>query len=569
MLAEVNSAVFLRLQIPDRLTDRGIRARVYNSANSEMTALGSPFTLSHVANGLYTNNSLIPTVEGFYSIRYEIYTDGTFGTIDPSYSWAEEDLEVRSIDQDLFTLVNAAISSWSVPETLLLPDSGTKTYKMTFRIVSGSGATKDPDSNLVNITITDTAGGTVLSQTAMTRDAAGRYSYNYTVNSTDTVRALVVIFDYTISAVAAQRRAVTQTASVQQTVDAIRTDYTTARAAKIDNLDATISSRATDAHVLAIPTNPLLTSDSRLNNLDAAISTRATDAHVLAIPTNPLLTNDARLNNLDATISSRATDAHVLAIPTNPLLTNDARLNNLDATISSRATDAHVLAIPTNPLLTNDVRLNDLDAAISSRAPAATAVSNADYTSARAAKLDDLDVAVSSRLATGSYVAPDNAGIASIESAVAAIPTNPLLTSDSRLNNLDAAISSVKNIVWDEPLSGHLTAGSAGKYLSDAGGAASPETIAEAVWDEDLTGHNVANSAGVALKNINMEVDPGAIADAVWDEDLTAHVGANSAAVDLKTRSSQTSVDSKASQASVDALTAVVNLAPDLEGTVE
>lgn len=41
----------------------------------------------------------------------------------------------------------------------------------------------------------------------------------------------------------------------------------------IDNLNTTVSSRASQASVNTIPTNPLLTTDSRLNNLDFAIST--------------------------------------------------------------------------------------------------------------------------------------------------------------------------------------------------------------------------------------------------------------------------------------------------------
>lgn len=134
--------------------------------------------------------------------------------------------------------------------------------------------------------------------------------------------------------------------------------------------------------------------------------------------------------------------------------------------------------------------VTNIDAAISSRAPASTAVSNVDYTSARAAKIDNLDVAVSTRLASASYTAPDNADIVAIKAktdnlpadpasntqvntrvstahfdtiigtpagasvsadiaeieaetdGIAAIPTNPLLTTDARLNNLDATISS-------------------------------------------------------------------------------------------------------------------------------
>jgi hypothetical protein len=46
---------------------------------------------------------------------------------------------------------------------------------------------------------------------------------------------------------------------------------------------------------------------TELGRIDVATSTRASQASVSAIPTNPLLTTDARLNNLDATISSRST----------------------------------------------------------------------------------------------------------------------------------------------------------------------------------------------------------------------------------------------------------------------
>ena len=52
-----------------------------------------------------------------------------------------------------------------------------------------------------------------------------------------------------------------------------------------------------------------------------------------------------------------------------------------------------------------------------------------------ATELGRIDVSTSSRLAEVDYTAPDNVGIS-------AIPTNPLLTTDIRLNTLDAAISS-------------------------------------------------------------------------------------------------------------------------------
>jgi len=72
---------------------------------------------------------------------------------------------------------------------------------------------------------------------------------------------------------------------------------------KLLNLDATVSSRATQASVTAIPTNPLLTTDVRLNDLDAAISSRAPSATALSTAqwTNGRASN---LDNLDAPIST-------------------------------------------------------------------------------------------------------------------------------------------------------------------------------------------------------------------------------------------------------------------------
>ena len=149
---------------------------------------------------------------------------------------------------------------------------------------------------------------------------------------------------------------------------------------------ADVSSLATSAEVGDIPTNPLLTTDARLNNLDATVSSRSTfDASTDQVvssnmrgtdgantTTPPSVAEiDAQLSNshgngswedqgatgtvnanitqvggvsvnnpndLKADVSSLATSAQVGNIPTNPLLTTDARLNNLDATVSSRST---------------------------------------------------------------------------------------------------------------------------------------------------------------------------------------------------------------------------------------
>lgn len=79
---------------------------------------------------------------------------------------------------------------------------------------------------------------------------------------------------------------------------------------------------------------------SEIANFDKAVLIPEQTADI-----NALETDDARLDNLDATISSRASQASVDAIPPNPLLDNDVRLDNLDVAISSRSTQASVDAI--------------------------------------------------------------------------------------------------------------------------------------------------------------------------------------------------------------------------------
>jgi hypothetical protein len=58
--------------------------------------------------------------------------------------------------------------------------------------------------------------------------------------------------------------------------------------------------------------------------------------------------------------------------------------------------------------------------------------------------------------------------------------------------------------IWDEPQSGHVTAGTFGVYLDSAvsgvsTGGVSASDIADAVWDEQLSGHVAAGSSGDAL----------------------------------------------------------------------
>jgi|GEM_PF-4167691 len=162
--------------------------------------------------------------------------------------------------------------------------------------------------------------------------------------------------------------------------------------------------------ISAIPTNPLLTTDTRLNNLDASVSSRLASAEYATPPTVAAITSAVWANTvreltsglnitlakgtgitglnditaqsvLSVPTSSQITagtigklfadniNAPISAVPTNPLLAADTRLNSLDAAISTRSTQSSVNAIPINPVLTSDSRLNFLDASIAANAP--------------------------------------------------------------------------------------------------------------------------------------------------------------------------------------------------------
>lgn len=121
----------------------------------------------------------------------------------------------------------------------------------------------------------------------------------------------------------------------------------------------------------------------------------------------------------------------------------------------------------------------------------------------------------------------------------------------------DPTPSNIADAVWDEQLSGHIGAGSAGQALvrldvdvstraapgdqmdlvADAVDATSlaasaANEIADQVWEETLGDHSgTAGSTAEALASAASGggVSPGAIADAVWDEDMAAHNGAGTA----------------------------------------
>jgi hypothetical protein len=202
-----------------------------------------------------------------------------------------------------------------------------------------------------------------------------------------------------------------------------------------------------------------------VSSYDAA-KTAASQLSVNAIPTNPLLTNDVRLNNLDATISSRSTYngddtsgvTTLLSRVTGPVLLASNYTTPDNTSISSILADTNELQNNQGNWLTatgfaTPANISSAEANIINAIPTAANIrSEIDSNSTK------LDVAVSTRstydgsdtsgvatllsrvagnvLLASQYEAPDNAGIANI---VDRLPSNSARIAGAGINaeNLD------------------------------------------------------------------------------------------------------------------------------------
>lgn len=129
---------------------------------------------------------------------------------------------------------------------------------------------------------------------------------------------------------------------------------------------------------------------------------------------------------------------------------------------------------------------------------------------------------------TAGKIVGDNIN-ATISSRATQTSVDDLPTNAELATALDPIPTAAENAdaVWDEPIAGHLSAGSTGEALNNAGAAGTPPTvgeIADAVWDEDATGHQTQGTFGQAIG------DPVADTNTIFKAVVTDAAGANVAA---------------------------------------
>jgi hypothetical protein len=227
----------------------------------------------------------------------------------------------------------------------------------------------------------------------------------------------------------------------------LASDYTSVRAAKLDNLDAAISAGLTAAQVWAYSTRTITSGGITLGQIEAS-TILAMKADVTAIPaavwaygTRTITSGGITLGQIEAS-TVLAMKADVVAVPaavwgysTRTITSGGITLGQIEAS-TILAMKADVTAVPA-----------------ATWAYATRTLTSGGGGGGGGATLAEIEA--STVLAKEATVAArpvlttiEASTILAKAAAVAAIPVNPLLTNDTRLNHLDADISAVASAVW-------------------------------------------------------------------------------------------------------------------------
>ena len=301
--------------------------------------------------------------------------------------------------------------------------------------------------------------------------------------------------------------------------------------AKTDNLPAAPAAVGDIPTAVANAAQVRTNLTTELGRIDAAISSRSTYAggdtagvttllsriaSALTITTGKVDVNDKTGFSLSGAGVQAIWDALTSALTVVGSI--GKRLSDyVDAAISSRSTYAGGDTSGVTTLLsrivgtlaagTHNAQTGDSFARIGAAGAGLTALGDT--------RLANLDATVSSRLAAASYTAPPSA-------AANASQVRTELTTE--LGRIDVAVSTrlatagytvpptvgeIADANWDEALSGHLTAGTTGKALSDASAAGTP-----------LDAAGVRAAVGLATNNLDAQLAsiPAAASAATWGD---------------------------------------------------
>lgn len=252
-----------------------------------------------------------------------------------------------------------------VPDVFERPDSGSTVFRIELLLYDSVGNMEVPDSapTLGVVNQGGTSRDSNLDSTTMALVSTGRYRATYTVDTNHAIEQLIFAFSVVeggntrILANPAQvvdTTAVDFTAADRLKLEQLATDYTTLRATKLDNLDATVSSRTkpadTQAAVTLVTTTTNLTNAPTSGDLTATMKTSAQTAAAAALtvydpPTKSELdTAESNIRGADSdtlkTVSDQL-DATASQSSVNDLPTNSELATALTAAFTSQITESY------------------------------------------------------------------------------------------------------------------------------------------------------------------------------------------------------------------------------------
>jgi hypothetical protein len=279
-----------------------------------------------------------------------------------------------------------------------------------------------------------------------------------------------------------------------------------------------------DLSTILVDTNELQTDWANGGRLDLILDARASQTSVDDIPTNAELTAAlGTLNDLSAAevrsavgLASANLDTQLgnIVADTNELQIDWANGGRLDLILDARASQTSVDDIPTNAELTAALgALNDLSAA-EVRSAVGLASANLDTQLATI-------VADTNELQTNQGNWATATGFSTHSAADVWAAATRTLTANTNLSIPTTA--AIADAVWDEPTSGHATAGTTGAALTAAGSAGDP-------WATSVPGAYAAGTAGYIVgTNLNATVSSRATQTSV---DSLTGAGSGSVLVD-------------------------------------
>ena len=241
-----------------------------------------------------------------------------------------------------------------IPATMSIPATGSEIYRVYFNHAQ-AGLPADPDYGPYIEIVTQDGTTTIISSVSMTQESTGVFYYDYTLTNTAYQGGILVKVTHkdlvtdpiTTTIIGSyQSESEDSISQIAQDTGTLVSRLTATRASNLDNLDATVSSRATQTSVNAIdtklgtPANASVSADiasvkSDTNTIntrvDVTLSTRSSQTSVNAI--------DTKLG----TPANASVSADIAAIQT----TADNIDGNVDVAVSTRATQSSVDTVPT------------------------------------------------------------------------------------------------------------------------------------------------------------------------------------------------------------------------------